>query len=369
MARPRKPARLEQDAKTGQWNILWHDGTRDRRSRTGTGSRSEAEAYFRTFLTEQHRSPLEHGLKEPSDVLVGDLLVTYAEEQASGGPSAGTIAIHIGYLADYFGDIKVSSVTQESVKGYCAARKAKKIGSADPDKRAKSKAPGDSTLRRELVTLVAAMGFAVKKNRMTRAPHLELPDSAPRRDRWCTPEEVQTLLDATSKPQRAHLKLFIMLALATAGRRAAITGMKWVQVDLVNGMINLNPPGRKRTSKGRPTVPLDGWMLDELKIQHTKAKTPYVLEFKGEQVRSIAKGFRTLAREVGLPDVTPHVLRHTVGTWAAQAGKPVGHIAWLLGHSETATTEIYKHQHPAYIKDTVESITDRMGWTSGAFKK
>lgn len=368
MARPRKPPRLDQDAKTGQWQILYHDGARDRRRRTGTSSQREAEAQFRAFLTERSR-PERRGLQEPHEVMVGDLLAIYADEKAAGGPSAKTIAIHIGYLADFFGDILVSSITPATIKGYCEARRCKKIGADDPVRRAAMKSPGDSTLRRELVTLVAAMGYAVKNNRLTRAPIIALPPSAPRRDRWCTPEEVLRLLEATKGPQRAHLRMFILLALATAGRRAALTEMRWVQVDLVNGEINLNPPGRAQTTKGRPRVPLDPWMLEALQAQQQQARTPFVIEFKGERVLSIAKGFRSLAASAGMPDITPHVLRHTVGTWAAQAGKPIGHIAWLLGHSETATTEIYKHQHPDFIKDTVGSVTDRMGWRETGGKR
>lgn len=375
MARPRKPPRLAQDKATGQWSILWHDGTRDRRSRTGTSSSEAAAQALRDFLIGQGRAAAPVGPREPHEVLVGDVLTLYAEEHAVDCVTSTTIGLYIGYLADYFGDVLVSSLSPDLVKGYSKARKAKKIGPEDPAVRARVPAPGDSTLRKELGVLVSALSHAVKHNRLTRYPPIELPPAAPRRDRWCTPDEIEQLLAATleargSTPKkiaagvalRRHVRMFILLALATAGRRAALTQMRWVQVDLVGGMIDLNEPGRTQTAKRRPRVPVDAWMLDELRKAHKVAKTPFVIECRGKEVGSIAKAFRAVAVRARLPDVTPHVLRHTVGTWAAQAGKPMTQIGWLLGHSNTTTTEIYAHQHPDFIRDAVGSVTDRLGW-------
>jgi len=47
--------------------------------------------------------------------------------------------------------------------------------------------------------------------------------------------------------------------------------------------------------------------------------------------------------------VTPHVLRHTCGTWLAQAGVPMWDISGWLGHSMTQTTEKYAHHCPDHL--------------------
>jgi integrase len=376
--RPRKPPRLAQDAKTRQWNILFHDGSRDQRKRTGTRDRAAAEIALREFLIERGR-PTGTGLREPHEVVVGDVLAAYAEEVAANRASSTMLLTYVGYLAEWFGDIQVASIDPAKVKGYGAARKAKKIGSADPAIRTRAPVPGDSTIRKELGVLIAALNHAMAQHRLTRVPPIELPPSAPRKDRWCTPEEVGSLLRAATTAEgttpmkvaagiklRRHLRLFIMLALATGGRRGALTQILWNQVDLVNGMIDLNAPGRAQTAKRRPRVPIEAWMIEALIEARREAKTPFVIECRGEPVKSIARAFHALAVRAGLPDVTPHVLRHTVGTWAAQAGKPMGHIAWLLGHSSQTTTEIYAHQHPDFIKDTAGEVGRRMGWTTAA---
>jgi integrase len=48
--------------------------------------------------------------------------------------------------------------------------------------------------------------------------------------------------------------------------------------------------------------------------------------------------------------VTPHTLRHTCGTWMAQAGVPLWEIAGFLGHTVQRTTELYAHHHPDYME-------------------
>jgi integrase len=51
----------------------------------------------------------------------------------------------------------------------------------------------------------------------------------------------------------------------------------------------------------------------------------FAVEWYGEPVTSISKGFRAVVKDAGLgPDVTPHVLRHTAATWLMQAGTTLG---------------------------------------------
>jgi integrase len=42
-------------------------------------------------------------------------------------------------------------------------------------------------------------------------------------------------------------------------------------------------------------------------------------------------------------------MRHTAGTWLAQAGVDLWTIAGWLGHSQQKTTELYAHHHPSFL--------------------
>lgn len=54
---------------------------------------------------------------------------------------------------------------------------------------------------------------------------------------------------------------------------------------------------------------------------------------------------RQLISEVGatagLPDIHPHLLRHTAATLALEAGHPIERVQWMLGHSSPETTQRY----------------------------
>src|SRR3954470_9514798 len=75
-------------------------------------------------------------------------------------------------------------------------------------------------------------------------------------------EEFQKLLRACKSP---HTRLYMLLGIATAGRPEAILNLKWSQVDLISGMIHLNPQGRIQTTKRRPIVRIDLPLLEALR--------------------------------------------------------------------------------------------------------
>lgn len=60
--------------------------------------------------------------------------------------------------------------------------------------------------------------------------------------------------------------------------------------------------------------------------------------------------------EFGIPST--RTLRHTRGTWLAQAGVPIWDIAGWLGQSLASTTELYAHHHPDFMS-AARDATDR----------
>ena len=58
----------------------------------------------------------------------------------------------------------------------------------------------------------------------------------------------------------------------------------------------------------------------------------------------------------GLAGFRFHDLRHTCGSWLAQAGVPQGHIAQVLGHSTLRMSERYSHLAPANAIAAVEKL-------------
>ncbi len=102
-------------------------------------------------------------------------------------------------------------------------------------------------------------------------------------------------------------------------------------VDLDRARIDFNPPGRTRTSKGRPIIPIPRRLLWFLrKARERGTELGYVINRDGRRIRDLKRSFPTACQRAGLTNVTPHTLRHTAGTWMAQRAVPMWEIAGFL---------------------------------------
>lgn len=161
------------------------------------------------------------------------------------------------------------------------------------------------------------------------------------------------LLGAASMP---HVKLFIRLALSTAGRASALLELTWDRVDVSARRIDLRDPDRPRTRKGRAMVPINDSLLEALVKAREGATSQYVIEWGGERVLSVKKEVGAAARRAGLK-CSPHVLRHTAAVWMAEDGVPMEQIAQYLGHNDSRTTErVYARFSPDYLSAAARSL-------------
>lgn len=65
------------------------------------------------------------------------------------------------------------------------------------------------------------------------------------------------------------------------------------------------------------------------------------------------------ARGAGLQEVSPHILRHTFGKHAIDAGENLVTVATLMGHARLDTTAIYTHPSQADLEKAVEKLETR----------
>lgn len=210
---------------------------------------------------------------------------------------------------------------------------------------ARDRGVADGTILREVGVLRAALAWAVEHQWIDELPKISNPVKIPQpKERWITKSEAKALLEATREP---HMRVFIMLALMTAARSGAILEARWDQVDWDRRVISF---GRGHGNKRRAAVPINNELLLVLKGAQALACSDYIVEFRGERVRSIRTGFAAACRRAGLPDVTPHVMRHTAATWAVMDGVPLSQVARMLGDSEATVERVYAKHAPEYLR-------------------
>jgi integrase len=261
-------------------------------------------------------------------------------------------------MASHFGHLMPDQIEDTTCRAYARHRRGHGVSNGG--------------IRSELVYLSAALGFGKRKKLYSGdRPEIERPPAARPRERWLTKAEAVRLIDAA---KAFHVKVWLQLAFATAGRPSHILQLTWDRVTLKKwthpqsgvtyfGHVNLDDPERDATRKGRARVPLNEEAYETLKLAREMAQTEWVIEYNEAPItgrQGVRQAIVAAARRAKLDDVTPYVLRHTAGVWMAQARLPMAEISQYMGHTSTAITErVYARFHPDYLQRAANALSLR----------
>ena len=237
-------------------------------------------------------------------------------------------------MEGHFGPLRPDQIDRPACRKYIASRRKDGVG--------------DGTIWSELTFLRAALRWL---DRNTVAV-VELPSRPPPVDRYLTRAEYQRLL---AKAETPHIRLFIILALATAGRMTAILQLTWDRVDFERELVRLGDGAKLR--KGRATVPMTPRAKEALLAAREARTCDHVIEYGGVPVLKVRKALARVAAASDLPWATPHIFRHTAAVWMAEDGVPMPEIASVLGHTDSRVTErVYAVHSPAYLRRAIGSL-------------
>lgn len=345
MPRPNRGTRLELNAR-GIYEVRWSEGGRSRRVSTRATSAPEAAAFFATWRTEVEREADANGA-----ATIAGVLDAYTREHVNAHVvGTGTAEIARQHLVEHFGKMAPAEIRPGDVRAYARKRAAGEIG----------RRSASSTVRRELVVLVAALNHAVKEHRLARndVPHIKLPPEGKARQRWLTDDEMARLFTATARDRPggrlSRVERWLHLAYFTGRRKEAIETLTWARVDWTLGVIDFDVPGRVLTKKRRGVVP----MHPKLRACMERAERErgddavYVLDHPG----SIRKALATLATRAGVEGVTPHVLKHTAITHMLRRGVSVWDVAGATATSAATIQRVYGKHVPESQRAAIEAL-------------
>lgn len=252
------------------------------------------------------------------------------------------------HLRAFFGSTPIRDVDIPACRGYADARRAGSVGGGK--RRSGDRAKGsDSTIRRELNVLRAAIGHARRWKRLAGAdPIVELPKGAPPDEAlWLTRAEIRAVHGAAGPA----LRDFITLAYYTAARRASIETLRVEQVNLEQRRLSLRKAGSAATAKRKPLLPIADPCADILARRVNSNVDGWLFGPNADFYRP----FREACRAAGVDDkrAHPHVLRHSRATHLLQKGKTIWDVAKLLGDTVATVERVYGHHCPDYLGNTL----------------
>ncbi|MBA5779550.1 site-specific integrase [Stappia sp. F7233] len=358
---PRKPKgpRLYLIPDERVWII--RDGSVKRRTGCSEGDRASAEKALADYIVSKHSVSRKNN-RAPAEILIADVLNLYAAEVAPKHARPHETAARIEFLLDFFAEKTLAEINGALCRAYADHR------------------PSLSASRRELEDLRAAINHHRREGYCSEIVSIALPEKSLPRERWLTRSEVARMiwaawryreiqnLRATDRYTRRHIARFILVALYSGTRSAAVcsaalrptTGHPWI--DLERGVFYRRPEKTRETKKRQPPVPLPSRLLAHLRRWARKNGQTFVVEWNGAPVTSISKAFRAVVTDAKVgDDVTPHTLRHTAATWLMQSGTDLWEASGYLGMTPDTLKSVYGHHHPQHLRGASEGITRRPG--------
>jgi integrase len=322
--------------------IEWYQEGQRKRERIGP-NKAAADQRLREVLTA--RTEGRYIKKRPdARILFKDLAQWYLDlDKVRNKRSFDRDKRSVMKLSAFFGNRLLKDITPAQVEKYLH----KRLG--EPSYRKHSTKP--ATIVRELACMSHIFNNAIRNGKAERNPvkGVERPPEHNERDRVLSQEEYVRLY--TECP--AHLKSIVKVAYHTGMRRGEILNMRWGQLDLKEGFINL-PPGAK--NKPGRLVPLNGELMEMFRAMPKGLPVVPVFARDGKPIRDFREAFEAAVKRAGIENFTFHDLRHTFNTNAYRAGVPIPTIMKITGHKTLTMFKRYTTITTEDLKAAVKKI-------------
>jgi integrase len=311
---------------------------------------------------------------------VADLCDDYLEAAEAGriltrrkaAKKASTLATDKGrierHIKPLLGRLKVASVTRGDIERFLDA-----VTHGETKARIKTGkhglarvTGGRGTATRTTGLLGAIFAFGVRRGLRTDNPVRGVERHADgQRNRRLSEAEYAALGDALrTMPETAWpLAVAATKFLARTGwRRGETLALNWTEVDLASGTARLTD-----TKTGASLRPLSRAACDVLRELPRLGLLVFPSSVGSDKpMRGFHKVWLRVAKRAGLgADVTPHVLRHSYASTAADLGLPELTIAALIGHKKGSVTSKYAHHADAVLLQAADAVSDRISELMG----
>ena len=177
--------------------------------------------------------------------------------------------------------------------------------------------------------------------------------------------EIESLLSAPDVSQETGLRDRALLELmyACGLRVSEAVNVQLKDIDLDSGILTTTGKGSKtrRVPVGSSAVE---WVKTYLVLRRKKTDidveylfvTPAGRPLNRQVIHKLVSEY---ADKCGLPDVSPHTLRHSFATHLVQNSADIRSVQQMLGHADISTTQIYTHMTDEHLRKSYEKFHPR----------
>ena len=237
----------------------------------------------------------------------------------------------------------------------------------------------EKTIRDIIIVLKMILKFGIKNGYLE---YVQIDAKFPSKQEK---KDLDVLSKADQKKFMEHLRnnftfknLVIFICLSTGMRIGEICGLRWCDVDTVEGVIKVRHTLQRiyiiegetrhtellldipKTANSVRDIPMSSELLKMLKSLNKVVNENYYVisnDIKPIEPRTYRNYYKKLCKQLDIPELKFHGLRHSFATRCIESKADYKTVSVLLGHSNISTTlNLYVHPNKEQKKKTIDKM-------------
>lgn len=237
----------------------------------------------------------------------------------------------------------------------------------------------EKTIRDIIIVLKMILKFGIKNGYLE---YIQIDAKFPSKQEK---KDLDVLSKANQKKFMEHLRnnftfknLGIFICLSTGMRIGEICGLRWCDVDTVEGVIKVRHTLQRiyiiegetrhtellldtpKTANSVRDIPMSSELLKMLKSLNKVVNENYYVisnDIKPIEPRTYRNYYKKLCKQLDIPELKFHGLRHSFATRCIESKADYKTVSVLLGHSNISTTlNLYVHPNKEQKKKTIDKM-------------
>lgn len=178
------------------------------------------------------------------------------------------------------------------------------------------------------------------------------------RERFLSQQEIRKLAAALEKAEDRRAADIIRLCMLTGARVGEVRQARFEHFNLEH--LSWTKPASMTKQRKIHRLPIsdEAAAIVRQRQMLVPRGSPWLFpgDVPGQPVKEIRRFWIRIQKEVGIPDVRIHDLRHTFASLLVSGGASLEMIGKLLGHSQTQTTQRYAHLMDSPLRAGVDAV-------------